>query len=302
VTNSLEAWAHPLNPMCVTTLTRRRTPRYLPHARGVEHRPAVEEVQLLTIAQSRTPNTATTTRPPAVECPDIITPGPRSASVVAALVLVLSAGCGAPLHAQTAPTAYTFDAPRSSILVVTHRRGLLSFLGHDHAIAATDWSGHLCFSPEDPISGHGRIDVAAGALLIDTDSARARAGLGRGPSPGQIRNLQVKMLDSDHLDAANHPHITFDLDAVSSTADGGFDAEGRLTIRGRTREVRFPVDVASDEPGVRFRGVVSVPQSGFGIRPESIAGVIRVADIVDIHFDLQGTPTGEHCPRAPPAR
>jgi polyisoprenoid-binding protein YceI len=221
---------------------------------------------------------------------------------MAALALLLSAGCGAPLHAQVAPTAYTFDAPRSSILVVTKRRGLLSFLGHDHAISATDWSGHLCFAPDDPISGHGRIDVAAGELMIDTDSARARAGLGRGPSPGQVRTLQVKMLDSDHLDAANHPHITFDLDAVSSAASGGFDADGRLTIRGRARDVRFPVDVVSDEAGVRFRGVLSVPQSDFGIRPESIAGVIRVADVVDIHFDLQGTPTGEFCPRTPPAR
>lgn len=212
----------------------------------------------------------------------------------AVLALLALADRSAELRAQVA-MSYTIDSTGSAIYVVTHRAGLFSFLGHDHAILATQWSGTLCWSPDAPGQGHGTVEVATGALVIDTDTARALAGLGGGPSPGQVRELQTKLLDPDHLDAANYPFITLSVRGMTEAVDDRLVARGQLRIRDRARDVEFPIDVAAASDSVRFRGVLRVPQTAFGIRPESVAAVIRVADTVDIHFDLLGVTTRVPC-------
>jgi polyisoprenoid-binding protein YceI len=222
------------------------------------------------------------------------TPVERIVIRCAVLALLVHAGRPADLSAQVA-VSYTIDATGTAIYVVTHRAGLFSFLGHDHAILATQWSGTLCWSPDVPGQGHGTVEVATSALVIDTDTARALAGLGGGPSPGQVRELQTKLLDPDHLDSANYPFITLSVRGMTEAVDNRLVARGQLRIRDRVRDVEFPLDVAAASDSVRFRGVLHVPQTGFGIRPESVAAVIRVADTVDIHFDLLGVSTGVPC-------
>ena len=214
----------------------------------------------------------------------------------AVIALLTRAGRPPDLHAQVA-ISYTIVPVESAIYVVTHRAGLLSFLGHDHAILATEWSGTLCWTADAPRQGHATVEVAVGALVIDTDTARARAGLRGGPSPGQVRELQTRLLDPDHLDAANHPFITLSVGGVTEAIDNRLVAQGQLRIRGRARDVEFPLQVTTASDSVRFRGVLRVPQSGFGIRPESVAAVVRVADTVDIHFDLLGVSMGVPCRR-----
>jgi hypothetical protein len=74
-------------------------------------------------------------------------------------------------------------------------------------------------------------------------------------------------------------------------------AEGQLRIRDSVRDVEFPLEVVRSPESVRFTGVLRVAQTSFGIRPESVAAVIKVADVVDIHFDLLVVPTGVQCSR-----
>ena len=210
------------------------------------------------------------------------------------LLLLMQMAGAAELYSQSA-TAYTIDIAASRIYVVTHRTGLFSFLGHEHAILAREWSGTLCWARTAPLRGYGTITVATAALAIDTDSARAVAGLGRGPSANQVRELQEKMLDRDHLDAATYPRITVHVRQITAAADQQLVVKGELRVRDRTRAVEFPVQLTTLSDSMRFRGVLRVPQSGFGIRPESVAGVVRVADVVDIHFDLLGVVTGQSC-------
>jgi polyisoprenoid-binding protein YceI len=213
----------------------------------------------------------------------------------AAMVLLAQAIHPASVAAQEVAVSYRIEPARSAIYVVTHRTGLLSFLGHDHAILATEWSGALCWAPDVPRQGHGTVEVAAGALVIDTDTARAVAGLRGDPSPGQMRELQEKLLDPDHLDAARYPVLTLSVDRLAESIDDGLVAHGRLRIRDRVRDVEFPLQVAAAPDSVRFSGVLRVPQTSFGIRPESVAAVVKVADVVDIHFDLLGVSTRVPC-------
>ena len=213
----------------------------------------------------------------------------------AALGLVTAAlPCGRAL-AQDDARSYTIETSQSAVYVITHRSGLLSFLGHDHALLATSWSGSFCWSPLTPARNHGHVEIAAAGLLIDTDSARSLAGLGSGPSPRQVQELQVKVLDSKHLDAAQFPSLALTINRAAEPAGGRTVAHGRLTIRDRVRDVEFPMAVSTSPDSVRFSGVLHVRQSAFGIRPESIAAVVKVADQVDIHFNVLGIPTGDAC-------
>ncbi|MFC7640824.1 YceI family protein [Streptosporangium lutulentum] len=46
----------------------------------------------------------------------------------------------------------------------------------------------------------------------------------------------------DFLDAANHPHLTFDSTDVKHLHGDSFEITGELTIRGVTRRVTLPLD------------------------------------------------------------
>ncbi|MQA92036.1 MAG: hypothetical protein GEU90_17730, partial [Gemmatimonas sp.] len=117
------------------------------------------------------------------------------------------------------------------------------------------------------------------------------AGLGGGPSAGDVVEIQSKMLDSDHLDAAGHPEIRLELSSVEEPQPGLLDVVAQMTIRDISTPVRFSARLERlDSRKIRVTGGFSVRQSEFGIRPESVAGVVRVADEVDIRFVLQVEP------------
>lgn len=230
-----------------------------------------------------------------------MTPRRRRSNTLAAL-LTLAVSSFARADAQQPDVAphealvrYSVDPQHSTIHAITRRSGIFSFLGHDHAILARAWDARMCADARNPRQGHARIEVSTAALEIDTDSARALAGLGRGLSAEQRRKLQAKLLDEDNLDAANHPRIVLDVTSSVDGPEADVAFNGQLTIRGVTRDVVVAVNVADGAGHARFRGALNVAQSSFGIRPESIAGVIRVTDVVAIHFDLRVAPTTEPC-------
>ncbi len=50
---------------------------------------------------------------------------------------------------QAQPTRVTVDRSRSHIIAVTFRSGSLGFLGHEHALLATEWSADICHAPDE---------------------------------------------------------------------------------------------------------------------------------------------------------
>src|SRR4030095_9682802 len=198
---------------------------------------------------------------------------------------------------SAASVRFTLDRSQSHLYVVTHRAGALGFLGHEHAILATEWSADLCFDAAAPASSPVRaeITVPTKALRIDTDEARRLAGLAKGPGPEDVKTLQEKVLAPQNLAAESHPSIR--LKTTSVTGSGGkTEVKGSFTLRGVTATVRFPVKVEPQKGGpVRLSGQFHLKQSTFGIKPESVAGVVNVADAVDVHFDLLARPTGGGC-------
>lgn len=218
--------------------------------------------------------------------------------------LVVAAWLATPLRAdgQTPepPRVHTVLADASDVHVVTRRSGLLSFLGHEHAIAPLEWSAELCL--DDPLStgASGSVVLETASLAVDTDSVRALAGLGGGPGADDRATIRTRMLDAEHLHVDRFPRIRLDLVAAGGVRDGRFDARGTITVRDVTRVVRLPVRIERPHPdGVVLSGSLRIRQSDFGIAPESVAGVVNVADGVDLYFRLVARSTEETCRLAP---
>lgn len=219
-------------------------------------------------------------------------PSFRCASFVTGAVALLL--CAHSAAAQR--TALAVDTTASHIFAVTHRSGLLSFLGHEHVIWAPRWTSEVCIHRTAPGESYARVVIDTRALTIDADSARRVARLGRGPSAEQRAQIQEKLLDAQHLNVAEFPELRFETMRVATDDWRTLQIHGRLTMRGITREVAFPATLQQGVDGrITISAVMSVKQSAFGIKPESIAGVVRVSDPVDLHFRLTAIPTGEAC-------
>ena len=209
------------------------------------------------------------------------------------LALLLSA---APSVAQRTPIVLHVDGAASRIYVVTHRTGLLSFLGHEHAILAQKWTADVCLDEPTHAASRATLTIDARTLDIDADSARALAGLGGGPSDKQRTQIYAKLHGAKGLATAQYPEIRFETVSVSEAGGGRLLIRGRMTIKGVTRDFDLPVKAEPHASGqMHFVGKTSFRQSDFGIRPESIAGVVKVADIVDLHVSIVGRPAVARC-------
>lgn len=219
---------------------------------------------------------------------------------VSALLLGLLGGRESSSSASSLPdsvlTIHSVDQSTSHLYVVTYKAGLLSFLGHDHAIIPMEWDGELCAGQTLEPGSHGSVRIRTSSLVIDSDSARSLAGLGDGPSEDDVNDIQETLLDDHHLAADQHPEIRVESLRLGNGENGDFRLRTEVTIRGVTREFDHFVEVdVSEDGGMLMRGVLPLRQTQFGIEPESVLGVVRVADEVELHFNLVTTPTDQVC-------
>jgi len=205
---------------------------------------------------------------------------PRATTLLPLLWVLLT------LPASAGPLPLTVDGARSSVVAIAEVAGVLGFLGHPHAILATEVSVELVYDEETPSRSRVEVRVPTRALRIDSREAIAAGRLRSRPDPETVEKLQTKMLSPRMLDAERHPTIEFTSTGVEQ-GDGRVRIRGVFRMHGRAREIEIPVRVARLPSSVfRFSGEFDVRQTDFGIQPESIAGVVKVADPVTIQFDV----------------
>lgn len=200
-------------------------------------------------------------------------------------------GAGAAASDEEADASVSAELPidreASWFVAVTERAGILGFLGHRHAVLATEWTAELRYDGQDPSAASVRVALPTAAVRIDTERARDLAGLDRGPDAETVEDLQAKVLGPENLAADRHPELRFVSTGVERTGLRELTVAGELTIRGETRAVTVPVEVEALRDGrVRFTGTFTIEQTAFGIEPESVAGVVNVADPVEVRFRL----------------
>ncbi|MFF0244741.1 YceI family protein [Streptosporangium sandarakinum] len=131
---------------------------------------------------------------------------------------------------------------------------------------------------------------AASTVHVVLDVAGIQTG-------SQIRDGHLRT--GDFLDAATHPHITFDSTAVKHVDGDGFEVTGQLTIRGVTRQITFPLEytgTAVDAQGltrVGFEGSTVINRKDFGITYNAAleTGGVMISDKITLEFDLSAVKT-----------
>jgi polyisoprenoid-binding protein YceI len=183
------------------------------------------------------------------------------------LFVLIPYGCAlvTPIAAQ--PRA--IDTAKSTMSVLVGKAGAFSMMGHDHQITA-------------PIA-KGSVDMAAHSVELRVEAAALRVADPH-VSDKDRAQIQQTMAGPEVLDASRYAAIEFRSTSAEPGAAGSWNVRGSLTLHGATQAVLCVVH----ESGGHYTGTVTFKQSGFGIKPVTVAGgAVRVKDEVQIQFDIQ---------------
>ncbi len=219
-------------------------------------------------------------------------PPPRA--VLALLCLALSLGTlGLPEGVAAAPTVTTatqsnaplrfrLDSGQSKFIARGLRGGLLWFKGHEHLLAAREFSGEAQITPDN-------ITPASLQLTVKADSLAETSDAFTEPQK-QIINKEVREIV---LEPEKYPEIVFKSTEVKgrSLGNGQYDLkiDGDLTLHGVTRRIRIPAKVTVTGNTLRAIGEFSIERSDFNVKATSaFHGLVRVRDKVKFTFDIVG--------------
>jgi polyisoprenoid-binding protein YceI len=187
------------------------------------------------------------------------------------------AAAPAPTPAQPASSAFTFDRRQRFAIVPS-----LSRVGFDAKSTLHDFSGvsssvegtfnvDLSRPGEKP---SGRITVEAASL--DTGLADRDVDMRKTLAVEQFQTLTFEW----------NGFVATGVDARAMTVAG--TASGKLTIRGRSRDVSMPVKVSVDASRrVAIEGELAIKLGDFEVVPPSQLGVIKVADEMKLWIALR---------------
>jgi polyisoprenoid-binding protein YceI len=229
----------------------------------------------------------------------------RGFAPVALLALALGTGCAPrraepptfpPVAAETGPripagtTVYDVDPVQTSISIRVYRAGPLARLGHNHVITTAGESG-VAWRGSAPAASGFELRVPVRSLVVDDPAARANAGpdfavdVPASAREGTYQNL----MRPEVLDVERFPEIIVRSNGLAGTWASP-TAIADVTLKGQTRRVEVPLEIALDGDSLEARGALRIRQSEFGMTPFSVAGgAIQVADELDVALAIVAT-------------
>jgi len=182
-----------------------------------------------------------------------------------------------------ADARYKIDAAESRFTVKAFAGGFLSAFAHDHNIAIRDFTGEAEFTYGTVQPASLRMTIKAGSLSV-TDKV----------STSDRQKIEGTMRD-EVLEIAKYPEIVFKSTGVTATkaADGQYQARivGEITLHGATRPLVIPAQLEFGDKTLRARGMFTLRQSSFDIKPVSVAGgTIKVKDELKFSFEIVAHP------------
>jgi len=198
---------------------------------------------------------------------------PTGHALLTAILLATAAGpCLAAAAPASAPavTHYVLEAPRSSLEFTFQQAGA------QNKGKFTRFAVSFDFSPDNLAASRLEVTVEIGSL----------------DSGDQERDDTLR--GADLFAVAKFPQAHFAASQFNKTA-GGYEAIGKLTIRGVTRDTRVPFAFRSaDEHGVAagyMSGKTSIRRLDFGVGQGEWKATDQVGNEVGVSFALRLTPS-----------
>jgi len=177
---------------------------------------------------------------------------------------------------------FAVDPQASEVRLLVYRDGPLARFGHNHVfigrvegeIRAGDTAAGSAF----------RLEIPVASLAVDPPAARTEEGAEFAAEVSEPARLGTRenLLGEDVLDAGRYPLIR-----IASVALAGPrwnpTVTARITLRGVTRDVRFPAAVFQSGDALEVIAGFRVRHSDFGIKPFTVlGGGLLVRDAIDI--------------------
>ncbi|HVC10314.1 MAG TPA: YceI family protein [Burkholderiales bacterium] len=190
--------------------------------------------------------------------------------------------------AQISPSAARFavDPQASEIRVLVYRAGPLARFGHDHVVIGRV-RGEIRAGASAATSGF-RLEIPVASFQVDPPAERAEEGAEFAePVSAQAREgTRHNMLGAGVLDAAHYPLIRIESLSLAGPRWNP-TVTARVTLRGATRDLRFPAAVFERHDTLTVIAQFRLDQTEFGIQPFSIlGGGLRVRDALDIRLRI----------------
>lgn len=181
-----------------------------------------------------------------------------------------------------ATTTYIIDSSQSKFMARAYAGGLFWFKGHDHHLAAREFTGEAEITPETVIPASLRLVVKAGSLQ-ETGPVFTEA-------QKQIINKELQEIV---LHPDKYPEIVFQSTSVTAkpSGNGPYDVKlaGDLTLHGVTRRIVIPAVVTLSGNDLRATGEFSIDRDDYKVKATSaFHGLVRVRDKVRFEFDIVG--------------
>jgi polyisoprenoid-binding protein YceI len=130
----------------------------------------------------------------------------------------------------------------------------------------TRFTGSISFDPAKPAQAHAHLDIDTASFDLGDDDYNAEV---RKPA---------------WFDCAHFPKASFDASGLKPLGGGKFQADGTLTLKGKSQTVSVPVTVATQGGTNVFDGSVPISRGAFGIGDAQWQDT--VADQVLIKFHI----------------
>ncbi len=161
-------------------------------------------------------------------------------------------------------------------------------------VRATDWWGSFSFEPANLSGCAVSVTVKVEGLDPERDEMRDLMGQDR-VSQSDREQIREHLRAPEQLNLEEHGTLEFTSKSCALTGGTGkagrsvVEVTGDLKLRGVTREVRLPLEVAVDEAQVAARGVLTTRHSDFGFEPYSaLGGLFKNKDELYFVVDVRG--------------
>ncbi len=206
--------------------------------------------------------------------------------ILAVMAVVLNLlFCGTLSYGET--FLYKIDANKSQLVARLFRGGFAGFMGHNHVIRATEFSGSIQFDPENHSSFAAFIEVKTASLKADEPEIRAKHKLEKKVRDKDRKKIQNTMESAEQLDVKKFPVMTFKATKVEKQEKDQYRIHGDLTMHGVTRPVSLLMSAKTEKSQGALQGSLQFKQSDFGIKPYSaVFGSVKNKDEAFLFIEL----------------
>lgn len=203
-------------------------------------------------------------------------------SMLATPPVSFKAATHASVNQGPATHRYRLNAGESKFVARALRGGLLWFKGHEHLIAAREFTGEAQIT-EDKINPASLQLIVRADSMVETSDAFTDA-------QKQIINGELREIV---LEPEKYPEIVFRSTEVSGkiVSDNRYDLKitGNLSLHGITRRIVIPAKLTLSGNTLRAVGEFSIDRSDFKVKATSaFHGLVRVRNKVKFEFDIVG--------------